>query len=660
MAWSGSDARGKKLKAPQPVWQEGIGSLLLLAAAQQTGLLDVLVTAIMELADPTIPGLGPPNPAVVARLILTLLFLPVAGLARTWDLRSYTGTMLAVVTGRERAYSQRYTERFLARLAHAGAAGRLTEVMAKWTWSPWQTEPSSPDQPTAPAIFYVDGHRKAVYSDVLVPRGPVGKLDGKILGCRELVMLHDAKGHPRLSTTHRGDQHLTIGVPQMLHCYEQATEQTFVQRVVVDREGMAAEFLAQLKLEGRQVVTLLRSDQYAGEGSFQQVGQWQPWRSNRHGEVICEVASARFTLPRPNPLDPPVEVEVALIRDWRKLLPTEGANEQADERDWQADLAPHQTRFWEQGWQALPAPPEPTTPKLIPVITTGQGMEAVELAYTYFRRWNCQENAIRDWLIPLHLDINHGYAKEQVVNSELTKRLVVLKGHVQRLGQLAQASRVRLAQLLEQDHCLQEQVSAYEQRRDELLVQVLQFEEAGRTEERDYFPVKAQQKASDWEVRRRKVKLEKHAVRRQREVDKCATYCRGLRQALRQQEDLQTHAREMYELDHAKDQVMTRLQLGLANLGMWVRDQYFGESYQHASWQRLLPFFKLGGWVTTTANEVKLDVCAFNNRPLVRDLEELCRKVNADAVMLPDGRRLVVGVGQRLGCPRDGPLAQTG
>ena len=90
---------------------------MLLAAIQQTGLLDVLVTAVMERADPTIPGLSPPNPGVVVRLLLTLLFLPVAGLARTWDLRSYTGTMLAVLTGRERAYSQRYTERFLARLA---------------------------------------------------------------------------------------------------------------------------------------------------------------------------------------------------------------------------------------------------------------------------------------------------------------------------------------------------------------------------------------------------------------------------------------------------------------------------------------------------------------------------------------------------------------
>ena len=614
----------------------------------------------MEVADPTIPGLSPPNPVVVARLLLTLLFLPVAGLARIWDLRSYTGTMLAILSGRERAYSQRYTERFLARLAHAGAAERLTEVIARWTWSMWHVEQPDSGEPHAPAVFYVDGHRKAVYSDVLVPRGPVGKLDGKILGCRELVVLHDAQAHPLLATTHRGDQHLTIGLPQMLHCYEQATGQTQVQRVVVDREGMAAEFLAQLHQEGRQVVTLLRSDQYEGEGSFAQVGAWQPWRSNRAGQVICEVASARFTLPRPNPLDPPVQVEVALIRDWRKLLVVEQADEAVAVQNWQADLAPQHQRFWEEGWQALPAPPAPTTPKLIPVITTSHGMDAVELAQTYFQRWKCQENSIRDWLIPLNLDTNHGYAKEQVVNSELAKRQRVTTGRHHRLQSLAQACRARLASLKEQDDQLEEQVWAYEQRRSELSMQLTHFEATGRREEREYFPVKARHVATEWEVRQHKARLEKHAVRRQAILDKCEGYCRELRHVLRQQEDLEAQAREMYELDHAKDQLMTVLKLGLANVGMWVREQYFGESYQHCGWQRLLPFFTLGGWITATTSEVQLDLCAFNNRALVRDLEEVCRNVNTSGASLPDGRRLVVSVGGRLSCPRDGPLARTG
>ena len=105
---------------------------------------------------------------------------------------------------------------------------------------------------------------------------------------------------------------------------------------------------------------------------------------------------------------------------------------------------------------------------------------------------------------------------------------------------------------------------------------------------------------------------------------------------------------------------MTLFKLGLANLGMWVRDRYFGANYQHCGWQRLLPFFKLGGWVTTTTREVRLEVCAFNNRALERDLEEVGCKVNEGAVTLPDGRRLVMTVGQRLRSSLSGPLAHTG
>ncbi len=259
------------------------------------------------------------------------------------------------------------------------------------------------------------------------------------------------------------------------------------------------------------------------------------------------------------------------------------------------------------------------------------------------------------------LDTNHGYAKEQVVNSELTKRQTVVQGRVQRLEHLAQASRVRLTDLQEQAQHLQEQAYAYEQQWRDLSLQVIAFEATGQTEERDYFPVKVRQLATDWEVRQRKAKLEKNVARRQAILNTCEGYCQELRHVLRRQEDLAAQAREVYELDHAKDQIMTLLKVALANLGMWVRDQYFGESYQHCSWQRLFPFFKLGGRITTTESEVQLEFCAFNNRTLSRDVEEVCRNVNTRGATLPDGRRLVMAVGERLHAHAlNGPLARTG
>ena len=99
-------------------------------------------------------------------------------------------------------------------------------------------------------------------------------------------------------------------------------------------------------------------------------------------------------------------------------------------------------------------------------------------------------------------------------------------------------------------------------------------------------------------------------------------------------EDLQACEREMQELDNTKDQIMTLLKVGLANLGMWVRDHYFGESYQSCGWERLLPFFQLSGWVTAMETEVRLDFSPFNHRAMGRDLQDLCRKVNTSGVHL--------------------------
>jgi len=172
--------------------------------------------------------------------------------------------------------------------------------------------------------------------------------------------------------------------------------------------------------------------------------------------------------------------------------------------------------------------------------------------------------------------------------------------------------------------------------------------------------VKAQQVEAEWEVHHRRVLQTATSVAGKREMKLCERSCRALRQVLRQQEDLRACEREMRELDNTKDQIMTLLKVGLANLGMWVRDHYFGESYQSCGWERLVPFFRLSGWVTATETEVRLDFSPFNHRAMGRDLQDLCRNVNTSGVQLPDGRLLVLRVGQRRSGCLNGPLANTG
>ncbi|HEX4206862.1 MAG TPA: hypothetical protein VHZ51_22200 [Ktedonobacteraceae bacterium] len=192
--------------------------MLLLAAATETGLLTQLENALPTAVAPVYPPLAGSSAVAHQRLLLTLLFLGAVGLHRTWDLRGYTGDGLARLSGRKRAYGYRYTEAFLSQVAHAGCAESFTDALAQWTTDLRRPEVEDPERAQS-LTCCIDGHRKPVYSDVLIPRGLIGRL-GVILGCRALVLLHDDQGHPLLATTHRGDQHLTVGLPAIISRYE--------------------------------------------------------------------------------------------------------------------------------------------------------------------------------------------------------------------------------------------------------------------------------------------------------------------------------------------------------------------------------------------------------------------------------------------------------
>src|SRR5438128_11505413 len=98
-------------------WQDGAGSLLLLAAAHETGLLATLTQALPLRSATAPPRLSRMLPATIQALLLTVLFLTAVGLRRTWDLRSYAGSALALLTGRRWAYGYRHVERFVAAIA---------------------------------------------------------------------------------------------------------------------------------------------------------------------------------------------------------------------------------------------------------------------------------------------------------------------------------------------------------------------------------------------------------------------------------------------------------------------------------------------------------------------------------------------------------------
>jgi hypothetical protein len=171
-----------------------------------------------------------------------------------------------------------------------------------------------------------------------------------------------------------------------------------LERLVVDREGMATEFLATLQTAGRTVVTLLRTDQYHDLTSFTAVGTFVPLTTDRHGKIVREVAPASITLPLPDHAGESLLLQVALIRDLSRQLPVLPSKEDGDQPSrWDADLDLRDRQWWEEGWQATPTPAVPTMAKLIPIVTTASRVDAVELAQTYIHRRHAQENCIKDF-----------------------------------------------------------------------------------------------------------------------------------------------------------------------------------------------------------------------------------------------------------------------
>ena len=144
----------------EPTWQEGAGSLLLLGAAGETGLLCALEGALPA-GEQAPHRLAHATPITRRQSLLTLLFLGVANLRRTCDLKRYTGDALGLLTGRKRAYGFWHTERFLSQVAHSNGDEKLTDALAAWAYQLWSVQRSEPSG--LPRAFYVDSHRKPVY-----------------------------------------------------------------------------------------------------------------------------------------------------------------------------------------------------------------------------------------------------------------------------------------------------------------------------------------------------------------------------------------------------------------------------------------------------------------------------------------------------------------
>jgi len=214
----------------------------------------------------------------------------------------------------------------------------------------------------------------------------------------------------------------------------------------------------------------------------------------------------------------------------------------------------------------------------------------------YIARWPQQENIIRDWLLPLGLDTNHGYAKTPVEHSEVAKRRAALEQRRDTLQRWADGARTRGRRASARYHKRRCQLKE----RGDALYRALNdhISKLARTEvgsEICRIQSKAMQRLADAELLELRYAMERALSESNVEHRKLERYCQEQRTVLRALEDLNAREQQMYELNNDKDQVITVCKVALANLVMWTRDQFFPADYTHATWHRLAPFFQTAG-----------------------------------------------------------------
>jgi hypothetical protein len=352
---------------------------------------------------------GMSSPDARERHLLTLLTMPGLGLFKPHDLNPYTGTALGLLTERHRPYSADEMEHFVLSCVQIGWTEPLTTDVAGWATQLWATsDPSDSDTPT---YLYWDWHVKAIYSDYHVPRTKHGTRD-RVVGARKQLMLHDAAGHLLFMRTYRGDAHLIDGMVDGTAYYEGLAESRRLTHQIFDREGLSVAHFKDLLggEERRQFITCLKSNQYEGVDSFELSSSFAPFRHDRHGQVVQEIAEASYVLKDRRVGEDGLPLRAILLRK-----PPDEADDEADD---EAHLHVVVTSDWE-------------TP-------------AADIARWYRDRYPKQENAIRDWWLPLGGDVNVGYDKREVENSELAKRKTELEAQLETLERYSAACQARL------------------------------------------------------------------------------------------------------------------------------------------------------------------------------------------------------------------------
>ncbi len=546
---------------------------------------------------------GMSSQAALADHLRTLLLMPALGLYKPCALETYSGTVLGQLSRRGRPYSGPEMNHFILSCVRLAWGEAATADVARWGTQLWAADPAN-EKP----YRYWDWHVKTVYSDYHLPRTKHGTRN-RIVSARKQLMLHDQAGHLLMMKTYRGDTNLIAGMVDGTAYYEGLMDSQQLSHQIFDREGLSVAHFKELQQEPeRHFITYLRSNQYDGVESFKERTSFEPFRYDRKGQVIQEIAEAKYSLKDRRSGEENLPVRAILVRK----PPAEGS-------------------------------PEPS--KLMVNVTLDEELEADEVARLYQARKVAQENAIRDWWNPLGGDVNVGYAKQPVENSELAKVKADLEKSLNSLADKLVAGQKRLQQAHQKQHRLTEQyLTALKETQQKLRSAAQSGQEPGsrssfRWGQAEKIGLEAALAGLYQQVETAEQKVEKELAKghhyRQQEVEKKESLTK-INQAMVD--------KPMYQLDDRKDQLMGALRTCLTNVLQHLRDAVFPTSYAKATFKTLADFIRMGGYLIEQPQYIEVILDGFWQVGKRRDLAEVVARCNERQYTAPDGRPLRFGI----------------
>jgi hypothetical protein len=504
----------------------------------------------------------------------TLLFFPVIKhLRRPCHLVSYSSCELRALTGKGYAFAT--IDRHLREMTQCRLAHAIGDTLARCSYHAWYAPDqvaASPQHPLEPYVFYLDTHDKRVWSVKNLPRGMV---KGQPAPCLRQVFLHGRGGHALYCKTYPGDMKLPQVAVAVITNFERAIGQRAVHVVVIDREGLSVELFQELGRCGAYIVTLLKSNQYAGVADFEDMTEARSLADERTGITTHRVAEGAFRC------SDGLLIRCAVARDLDN-----------------GKLVVFAT--------TVPSALEP---------------DSLWIARWYLRRWNAQENSFRYLVAFVHLDTNFGlHHKRPVPNRVLARKRDRWEHAVATQRRKHASKHAKLSKLAAQ-------IRRLEDREAVALAKLAghRLQERGATR-RQQQRARAHERLGRWVERRYDL---------QRQIE---THAQKITVLERELAGLDAST-PLYEIDSEKDQLMTHLKVALANSALYARQHYFGAKYHRALPQTLQRiFFSQEGYVEESACKIRVTLDAYRDPTLQLDAIEACHNFNQRHVINLDGK----------------------